>query len=375
MSSPATRVGKRWTQAVLEAFDNIVRQMGDTAPTKLMSLQGDCATPLSALAATPDLAGVNSVVELLQCSGREPVVILTLSCNKGLSLGWRTLFLEIARKYRTIGMEVRQRPILAVLLGCSESPPIDARVGIRVRELWNVFRWEEFRLLVESGLDPQENALVRAWRIAVYSASANGDPDMVSSLCRERPNSLRETVDYCLDALRCSNIATDTKLSPPFVVDQRWNVPLAVVPQWSEGLIAGSTLERGVSFNTEYMERADACAYLLHTIWREQVAGLLPVVMEVGFSVNQAVTHEIGPCFLEGLPQEVRPGGQLYLEPGEVIQRIGERIDWRVPNTIWKMLKLLRDTRNDLAHLRPIDQGLIRDLWQQYDIVRRKFIS
>ena len=172
-----------------------------------------------------------------------------------------------------------------------------------------------------------------------------------------------------------SNPATDTKLSPPFVADQRWNVPSAVVQQWSKGQIAGSTLERGVSFNTEYMKRADAHAYLLHAIWREQVAGLLPVVMEVGFSVNHAVKHEIGPCFLEGLPQEVRPGGQLYLEPREVIQRIEERADWWVPNTIWKMLKLLRDARNDLAHLRPVDQGLIRDLWQQYDIVRRKFIS
>ena len=375
LSSPATNTGKRWTQAILDALDSIARQKGEAASTRLDPLQGDCAVPLPIMASALDLTEIDSVADLLECFGREPVVVLTLCCNNGLSSGWRELFLEIARNYRTIGAEVRQRPILAVLLGCAESPPIGARVGIRVRELWNVFRWEEIRLLVESGLDSNENALVRAWRIAVYSASANGDPDIAALLCRERPNSLRETVECCLATLMCSSPSTNANLSTPFVADQKWNVPSTVVQQWSNGQIAGSTLERGVSFNTEYMERADAQAYLLHAIWREQVAGLLPVVMEVGFSVNQAVTHEIGPCFLEDLPQEVRPGGQLYLEPREVIQRIEERADWWVPNTIWKMLQLLKRTRNALAHMRPVDQGLIRDLWQQYDIVRRRFIS
>ena len=372
-SSPATCSSKVWLNVVLDAFSNVAAQMGDSAPMRLKPLTGECVEPTPPFALALGFSETTSVSELMECFGREPVCILTVNCNQGLSVGWKTLFSDIARVYRTAGVDVRQRRILAILVGCTEFPPVGMEVGIKVRALWNAVRWEEFRLLAESMLASSENALVRAWRIAVYSASSNGSPDVAALLCREMPNSLSAAVERSLDALG-HGVNTSLELAGLFVADQRWSVPPSAVRPWARGHIAGISLERGVHFNLKHMARAAADAYLRRAIWREQVSGLLPVVMEMGFSVNQTVTRAIGDGWLEGFSKEVLGvEGQVYLEPGEVIDRIKECGGVQVPQTLWRMLKLLRKSRNDLAHMRPIDYGRVRDLWQGYDHVRRRF--
>ena len=373
ISSPESCHSEIWLRIVLDAFNNVVHQMGDPVPKRLATLRGDCLEPTPILASALKLSETSNVPELMKCFGREPICILTVDCTEGLSPGWRTLFSKIGHTYRTVGTEVRQRPVLAILVGCTKFPPIEPTVGIRVKTLWNAVRWEELRLLVESLLASNENALARAWRIAVYSASSNSNPDVATLLCKEMPSSLSEAIECSLDALGCGT-NTSFEMVAPFVADQRWNVPPAVIQQWTAGQITGISLERGTNFNLQHLTREKARSYLHSAIWREQISGLLPIVMEMGFSVNQALTHVIGNHWLNSLSQEVYgPGGQVYLEPGEVIDRMKEYSVRQVPRTLWDMLKLLRKTRNDLAHMRPVDYVCVRDLWQGYDSIRRRF--
>lgn len=369
---PETRNGEIWLGTVLDAFDSFARQKGDLLPTRLTGFRGECPEPTAALATALNLPETSTISELLECFGRESTCILTVDCREGLSSDWRALFLEIGRIYRTTGMEVRCRPILAVLVGCEEFPPITQAVGIRCKALWNAVRWEEIRLLTESMLPSNENALVRAWRIATYSASSNCNPDLVAQLCRDMPNSLSEAVEYSLNRLGC-NTATNFEPVAPFVADQRWNVPPSVVQQWAAGQILEVSLERGTNFNLKHMTREKADAYLHTAIWREQVSGLFPTVMEMGFLVNNAVTNAVGRSWLDGISQQAHgPGGSVYLEPGEVIDRLN---GLPVPNILREMLRSLRETRNDLAHMRPVDHGRVRKLWGRYDRIRRKFSS
>ena len=106
------------------------------------------------------------------------------------------------RVYRSCGLEFRQRPVLVVLVGCSEYPPVETTIGIRIRALWNPIRWEEIRLLTEAELPKDENALVHAWRVAVYSAVSGGDPGTISRLCSDIPNSLTEAIECSIGANR-----------------------------------------------------------------------------------------------------------------------------------------------------------------------------
>ena len=121
------------------------------------------------------------------------------------------------------------------------------------------------------------------------------------------------------------------------------------------------------------LDRSQVEEYLRYAIWREQVSGLLPIIMEIGLLTNEAVTNEIGTTWTN---RGVRTDGawqtELYLEPREVMDRIKINAGRRVSAMLWASLGLLRDTRNDLAHMRAVDYARVTELWTRYDRVRRK---
>ena len=358
---------------VLEAFDEFVQKKDDPAPVRASKIRGDTENPGDALALALESEGA-STREVLQSFGGEAVTIITVVGDGGLSVAWRELLGQICTIFhRANGWGIELRRILVVIRGCGEFPPVEADVGVRVRAMWNVVGWEELRLLAESMLGINENPLVRAWRIAVYSAASNGDPDLVSKLCREMPNSILETVETALDRNGDGDVrGTWSMWRFPYVSDRRWEVPVAVKDDWSQSRITGVTLERGTILNVDRMRLEDAHAYLRSRIWREQVSGLFPVVMDMGFSINVAVRRIAGDGWLAGVPDEWRGlDGRLYLEPSEVIRRLKECGGGRLPENLWKALVLLRQMRNDLAHMRTIEYGRIRELWEAYDRVRR----
>lgn len=375
LACPSSACGSRWVDAVLDAFGRISAERGDPSPVRLDHVPSESDDPVKALALGLDLEGEPSVAGLLESFGREPVCILVLNCQDRLSAAWRRLIADFARQARALGVETRLRPFLIVVTGCVEYPPVDFAVGIKVRAIWNAVRWEEVRLLVESGLATNENSLARTWRLSVYCATSNGDPEVAAMLCRELPNSIAESVELGLASRTCGK-QVRLEQAIPLVADQRWDAPVAAVSQWAAGRLIGSTLERGPCYNLEHLQEGAARVYLLMAIWREQIAGLLPVLMEMGFSLNAAVTNVIGEGWMDGVPAEQRgPGGQVSLEPSEIVERIKTRSSGRVPDSLWNLLQLLRVTRNDLAHMRSVEYGRIRELWHGYDMVRKRFES
>ena len=360
-------------EAILEALEDIARKRDDLPPVRSPELSGDIDIPGPSVASALGFPRPASVGELLERLDGETITVLRINCRNGISEGWKLFLAELCKATRTTDTERRLGPVLAILTECREFPPIRAGVGVRVRALWNVARWEECRLLVESMLDIKENALFRAWRIAVYCAVSNQNPTLISLLCRNRPNSLNETIEMALDQVGGGKIApAGTPML--FLPEHRWEIPSHVVCDWAEGRISGSTLERGSTLNIEFMEREDARKYMFDKIWIEQVAGLLPLIMEIGFSSAQAAMNVAGSARFGELDEDqYRMDGRVILEPTEIIRRLEGPPKTRVPNTLWQTLLLLNKTRNDLAHMRAVELGRIRQLWQNYDGVRRRY--
>ena len=371
LACPSSPIWRPWIKSILMAFEQTVHRKDGLSLITLPCLQGDIDNPLCEIAETLGCPNDILISGLLAELDGETLTILTVNCGQGISDGWQRLFSQLGNAYRTAAFS--RVSMLVVLTECREFPPVEPRVGIRVRALWNVVRWEEFRLLVESMLPINENALVRAWRIAVYSAASSCNPKLASFLCREMPVSLAETIALAV----CHAGSFQSERTEPLtkiVADRRWEVPPPVVHDWADGRICGISLERGASFNLGCMAQEDAKAYLFGAIWKEQIAGLLPVVMEMGFLVTRAITNTIGDKWLDGMDDAVvGPDGRVFAEPAEVIDGLKKLPKSAVPETILRTLYLLKSTRNDLAHMRPVDLGRIRELWQRYDLVHQRF--
>ena len=371
LSSPDTALAEQWRRAIISALGDISLKRGDNVPTVLPPLFGDCTDPLGALASFFQLDSDAAVWDLLDCVRREPICILNVYCTGSLSHGWKAFFEKVSRAYRFSGTEVRQRPILAVLVGCRDFPPIEMNVGIRVRALWNVIRWEEVRLLTDSMLPSNEDPLIRTWRVAVYSASSGGDPTVVDRLCRDLPDSIAEAIECSIGGSH-SSLDSRNALTAPYVPDQRWTVPDAAVSSWAAGEISGVSLERGAIYDVGRLGQWQAHGYLRHAIWREQVSGLLPIIMEVGQLVNDAASHETTAARRCGTGSRNGSEPQHYLEPSEIIERIRAGRTHRISEALWNTLRLLKDIRNDLAHMRTVDYSLVKDLSVRHDRIRRR---
>lgn len=325
-----------WVEAILDALDELSRRRDAFESVRLPQINGNADNPRAEWAKALAQPEHLSVQELLQTFGPHIVMVLTVSCSEGISDSWKALLMHVARVYRTQAKGCG--PVLALLTECQEFPPIDPGVGIRVRALWNVVRWEEVRMLVDSMLPSNENALVRSWRVAVYSAASCSDPSAMALLCRVMPNSLTETANTVLKATgsRAMENAIPGNL---FVPDQRWEVPPAVVSDWGHGLVGGVTLERGTSLNISSLKEQDARNYIFTAIWREQVAGLLTVIMEMGFSIAQAVTNVAGEQWLGELPNGIlSPDGRVNLEPAEVLDKLRGPPKTHVPKSLLQTL-------------------------------------
>ena len=354
VSSPQSSWYSGWREALVAALHSVVRKKRDPTPTVLPVLPGDATHPVALLSRALDFRGVVDTYELLECSGRAPICIISVECVGSLSAEWKRLFSDIARIYRLNRVDVRQRPVLVMVIGCGDYPPIEVEVGVRVKALWNLVRWEETRLLIESRLRSNESSLIRAWRIAVYSATSNNDLDAVSILCEETPNSLSEAVECGLSIVE-SQSSLGRRARESFLPDQRWDVPPAAIAAWASGRLLGSSLERGLSLCARGISRDQAHEYFYSAIWREQVSGILPIVMEMSVLANEAARGEIGSDWIDADGDHSALTEPVNLEPREVIERISQYGGRRVSRILWENLQLLRSTRNDLAHMRPVD--------------------
>ena len=104
--------------------------------------------------------------------------------------------------------------------------------------------------------------------------------------------------------------------------------------------------------------------YLRAAIWREQLTGLFSVVVELGFHTANAIASVLGPEWQKVIPAERKVSdGDFRMDPKEVMEIVSDGRFGTVPQSITNFLDLLRRTRNDLAHMSPVEWQRIRHIW------------
>ena len=370
VSVPSGATGVRWLGWFLQALRDQTRERGEPLPVEVGSLRGSQPDPLAELAAAGPTEGVQSLDDLLAYIPDDGALIAVVECDDVLSAAWKRFFESVARAYVAAEHE-RLRPLLAVIVGSREYPPIMPDVASRVFALWNVVRWEELRLLAGAVLPQDENAMTRAWRVASYAGAANWDPDLLLDLCRESPDRLEHLLDLALGG---AVVDREPEWNPGTVPEQRWQVPATCIELWASGELFGYTVDRGTARAVGVMRRQTAESYARAAIWREQLTGLFPVIVELGFGVASVLTSLLGTAWHREVPEERKVSDDyLRLEPGEIMDILGARRYGRVPTSLWSLLGLLRRTRKDLAHMSPVDLPRIRQIFQAHDLVQRRF--
>lgn len=297
---PSGATGERWLRWLLQALRDQSRERGEPLPVDVGSFQGSRSAPLLSLAAAGPTNGVESVDDLLAYMPDVGALIVVVECNDVLSPEWKRFFASVARAY--VGADAyRLRPLLAVIVGSREYPPIEPDVASRVFALWNVVRWEELRLLAAAVLPQDENALTRAWRVASYAGAANCDPDLLLDLCRESPDRLDHVLDRALDGSAGHH---EPEWNRDTVPDQRWQVPATCIGPWASGILFGHTVDRGAARVVASMPRQTAEHYARAAIWREQLTGLFPVIVELGFGATSILTSLLGAEWHREVPEE-----------------------------------------------------------------------
>ena len=370
VSVPSGAAGERWLGWLLQALRDRIRECGEPLPTEVGSLNGSQSDPLAALAAADSISSAQSIQDLLAYFPDDGALILVMECEDALSPEWKGFFDSVARAYVSADAH-RLRSLIAIIVGSREYPPITQDVASRVFALWNVVRWEELRLLAAAVLSQDENALTRAWRVATYTGAASWDPDTLMRLCRECPDRL----DYVVELAVAGAVERDKPMwNSAHVPEQRWQVPTTCVHSWASGALVGHTVDRGTARTRDGTGERMARNYARAAIWREQLSGLFPVVVELGFGVTSAVTSVLGSDWHREVSAGRKTGdGYLRLEPKEVMDIFSTKHYGRVPQSIWSLLDLLRRTRNDLAHMSPIDLPRIQRIWQGHDLVKKRF--
>lgn len=370
LSVPSGAAGKRWLGWFLEALRGQIREGREPPPIELPPLAGSLPDPFSEIAATGRVGRIRRLDDLLEYFSGEGPLVLVIECEPNLGLGWKHFFDAVRRAFRVADAR-RLRPVLAVIVGSREYPPIPNDVGSRVFALWNLFRWEELRILAADVLPRNENALTRAWRVATYAGAANGDPQMLLRLCRESPDRLARIVELAAQGAGSSGGCEWDTLP---VSDLRWDVPPGCIGPWSVGDLLGHTVDRGALRAVGGMAGETAERYVRAAIWREQLTGLFPVVVELGFRIVPTITSLTGPDWLREVPDEKRVSETDFRpEPKEVMDIFSSGRFGKLPKSIWSFLDLLRRTRNDLAHMSPIELRQVREIWQGNDVIGRRF--
>ena len=372
LSAPGGTAGRQWVAWLIEAIRGQARERGEHLPIDVKELSGSLTDPLAELSASGCVGRLRDLNDLLEFYPDDGVLTLVVECESTLSEPWKDFLHEIRRACRGAGSR-RLRPILTIIVGSREYPPITHDVGARVYALWNTVRWEELRLFADSMLPRTENALTRAWRVATYSGAANGDPEVLVRLCRESPDRLGQVVAV---ALECSEGQPGLGGSTGILPEGRWSVPPSAVAPWAAGGLRGYTLERGPVRTTGAMTHEAGSRYLRSAIWREQLTGLFAVVVELGFHAANAITSALGPEWQKAIPAErMVADGEIRMDPKEVMEIVADGKFGKVPMSITNFLDLLRRARNDLAHMSPIELQRIRNIWQGYDLIRRRFAN
>lgn len=290
------------------------------------------------------------------------LIVLSVKFTDSPSDVWLALVSHIERIYSKNSEEIMLRPLLVFWHGKTASR-VKSSPAVKKRFLWNPLRWEDMRGLAAAWLQAEStNPLIRAWQISTYTGAANGDPFLLEEICARPPLQLSVLRNTFLSRLQRENLNPPSSMLFP-KTESRWIVPENLMTHWEAGELLGMTVDRGPQVPWEKIPAALTKAYEDRMIWQEQVTSLLPTLLEFTRQATQWLRPHL-PSDWEAL---FNNDGDKYtaVEPGKLLVAF-KKHGLRIPDGLMRLLYALKDARNDLAHMAPLDAGKVAKVWEAF---------
>ena len=366
---PTENIWIKWKDFILNALKNKINERGESQFWETLIADNKTSSPQKDIAAFLGFRNNADLSEILSSYGSESPLIIELLCNKKLSDPWQSFINKAARFFRIFDSGNAHRLICMFLISPPTYPPVQINVGLRCYGFWNPLRWEEFRLLVADKFIGEENVLSRAWRISTYTGAANSDPDLILMLSRNSPRSLSDVKKQVTNTFKVEKRKNDTNTVNRFFEEKRWDIPVGLTNKWLNGNIVGNTLDRGSIIPWHCISDEDFEDNFSRTLWREQVAGLYPLLMEITFFTSEIISEIMGSKWKSYLNSGENPDSET--EPGVILGIFKEYKLGFLPDKIFNLLHKLRKVRNKLAHLKPVDFKDVNQIWTLFDQISK----
>ena len=371
-SFPSREIWVKWKDSFLEAMDACLSERGrGVLYDGIITMDPDSSNPLNDLAEklAVDMPLLNEI--LVSYSG-EPPIVLELDCKGRITDQWQSFLTDLARYYRTHESVYSKRSICLFLSSPHQLPPIETAPGVRCFSFWNPLQWEEVRLYFDKKIGQVDNPIVKSWLVSTYTGAANSDPDIIAELLQSEPRTLRDVRTlvkrYC-DRFQHNKEVTQQVSS--FIAEKKWEVPLGASAPWLNCQLYGHSLTRGGHVPWEMCSSTFLRSTLDRAIWRELVAGLYPLLMEITAITSEIITQQKGREWRELMPAQ-DDETSFDTEPGEILNIFYQNKSLgMLPQKIYQLLQQLRLTRNRLAHLEPVDYSDVNQVWSLFDRVAR----
>ena len=366
-SFPTEDVWEKWQEFFLESLRIRLNERGEEPFWDVFSADNNSLTPEHDIAEFLGLPPSSGQMGILTACGSDPPLIIELLCDGSISPKWQSFIKETARFFRVYDSSFTSRLICLFLISPGIFPPEQANAGMRCYAFWNPLHWEEIRLIASDLVNEKENVLSRAWQISTYAGAANADPAVIAILSKNIPRSLDEVSDNIRSIRKekkrvLGNVKIDEKR---FFDEKQWDIPTGMREDWLEGALWGYTLDRSTVIPWDYVADKDFNRMLKRTIWREQVAGLYPLLMEITSLTSKIITRAKGSQW-ESLLQ-AGDNDMSITEPGAIISIFKDNVNLgQLPERISRLLYQLRFVRNKLAHLEPIDLKDVQKIWSLF---------
>jgi hypothetical protein len=304
------------------------------------------------------------IEDFLNCYGPEPIILIWPKLLGSVEL-WRRFIKEINQIQKSTGSSSHLRHLIVMLVG-SEVPIEFNTPNVQVFQVWNPIRWEECRLFVREYLGVDANVARYAWMVSTYTGASNYNPTQLEVLCAKRPVSIDEICQISTGN-HASIIFNDRRISS-ISLDRQWLVPKSARESWLSGRISGAMFERGVIEELDSLTPDARQRVIRKRIWQEQLAGLMPLVIEVSQFINQLIDNSIGDDWRHGFAQDIRCNFEdtYFAEPGSLYGYLKSSRSVFIPQTQFELLRNLRFIRNKLAHIRAINLKECISLWDLY---------
>nr|WP_321402068.1 hypothetical protein [uncultured Desulfobacter sp.] len=362
---PSIVIWSKWKEYLITALNSKLTEMGRSQIWENHIADAESSNPMKDIAQYIGIDQHAGPEEILTYGNESPIII-ELFCEGSLPNAWQNFITTLARFLRISDSQNSNRVVCLFIISPPSYPPIKIDTCIRCYGFWNPLRWEELRLLVVNNFTDKENVMSKAWRTSTYTGASNSDPDIITELSRKGPRSLHEVKKAVLYYQTHTKLHNDNvSIENRFHEELSWDIPPGLTKKWLSGNILGTTLDRGNIIPWQNISVENFEEVFAKAVWREQVAGIYPLLMEITYFASEKISQVKGECWKKYLT--TNDGLASETEPGVILSIFRKNSLGTIPVRIFNLLKQVKSVRNKLAHLEPVDYQEVNRIWRLFD--------